>query len=148
MTNEEYLPFEVAFQATARPLLEALRQKLTEQGAGPFTEIDVVDKDVSRGLGFDPAGGGSPDEFTPFVELMLEDGGEHGYEGVGLVMNCSIYFSGQVWAPFNYTESVGMSTPEQVVERILQEFDPSEIAISCLKEWESNAFRRSMERPA
>lgn len=131
MNNAEYEVFEVPFREAARPLLEQLRQRLTDAGRGPFTEVDIVDKDVDRGLGFDSVE--NPEK--EFVELMLHDGAESGYEGVGLSMSCSSYALGQVWAPGNYTTDVGATTVEELIDR-LKSLDVGAATESILSEWD------------
>lgn len=129
MNDAQYTRFEEPFREVARPLMEKLREVLAEMGKGPFTDVAVVDLDVDRGLGFE-----SEDDPDIFVQLMLVDGDEHGYDGVGLNMTCSIMAGGQVWCPGNYTSSVGSRTVEELVER-LASFDPGEVALAISSHW-------------
>ncbi|MDO9099706.1 MAG: hypothetical protein Q7V53_03030 [Caldisericota bacterium] len=129
MNNDQYTAFETPFRATARPLIERLRELLTEMGHGPFNDVAVVDLDVDRGLGFEAV-----DDPEQYVQLMLLDGDEYGYEGVALNMTCSIVPGGQVWAPGNFTSSVGMTTVEALLER-LATFEPGEAALAISSHW-------------
>lgn len=113
MTNDEYLVFERVFRPAATRLLETIRAQLIARGEGPFSDIEVTDHDIDRGLEFRLSSDGGV-----FVELRLVDGDTYDYEGVGLVLDCSVFASGVVWAPGNYTESVGMTDPAEVVLRI------------------------------
>ena len=113
MTNDEYARFEGPFRESARPLLERIRSGLVEMGFGPFTDIEVTDHDVDRGLEFRDVG--DPERF---VELKLTDGDAHGFEGVGLALECSNFMSGMVWAPGNYTPDVSITEPDEVVRRV------------------------------
>lgn len=135
MKNDAYEVFEKPFLEVARPLMEQLRQRLLVMGQGPFTEVDLIDHDVSRGLGFQEVDQSSSQHALD-LELILNDGDELGYEGVGLVLNCSEYLSGQVWAPGNYTPEVGMTDPQAVVERLSTMFDVNTIAQDVVQEWE------------
>lgn len=131
MNNEQYSIFEQPFRAAVTPLLEQLQARLIEMGFGPFTKVDVIDLDECRGLGFELIA-----DSTKYVELMLTDGDVHGFEGVGLKLDCSIFACGQVWSPGNYTEDVGMHTPEAVVERLNTQFSVEDIAQLIEQEWE------------
>lgn len=134
MENAEYISFETPFREAARPLMQQLRDALTARGLGPFTEIEVVDQDIARGLGFNCSA--DPEQF---VDLMLTDNDTHGDEGVGLILTCSTYASGQVWAPGNYTDEFALTHPDQVVERLSMQFDPAEIADRVASEWARQA---------
>lgn len=143
MNNDAYEVLEKPFLEVARPLMEQLRQRLIAMGQGPFTEVDVVDHDVSRGLGFQEVDQSSS-QHPLDVELILNDGDELGYEGVGLVLTCSEYLSGQIWAPGNFTPEVGMTDPQAVVERMSTLFDVNAIAQGIVQEWER---MRSEDQP-
>lgn len=129
MKNEQYLTYESKFTEPARKLLESLREQLVSSGLGPFSLIEQTDHDIDRGLEFhlesDP---------TFSVELRLTDGSEYGFEGVGLMLDCSAYLSGQVWAPGNFTESVGIQDPNEIEVRLSQ--CPVDGVVECIKaEW-------------
>lgn len=130
MDNAAYTPFEEAFREAATPLLEQLKEALGQRGFGPFSKIEIIDRDIERGLGFQ--GISNSDHF---VDLMLTDGDVHGFEGVSLMLACSVFGSGCVWAPENYTERVGMTTTTAVTERLHTHFDASEIADRVGQEW-------------
>ena len=140
MTDSQYLAFEVAFREAALPRLQALRALLLDNGAADLSEIEGIDHDVSRGLGF--VSQGNPHRF---VELMLEDGGEHGFEGVSVVMNCSISLSGQIWAPFNFTEEVGISDPSGIEQRMAL-LEVSSVADAIRAEWDRSEQQVVAER--
>lgn len=145
MKNDAYEVFEKPFLEVARSLMEQLRQRLIEMGQGPFTEVDLVDHDASRGLGFLEVDQADPQQAFA-VELILNDGDELGFQGVGLVLNCSQYPSGQVWAPGNYTPEVGMTDPQEVVERMNTMFDVNSIAQGIVHEWERIMMVRQSDR--
>lgn len=130
MDNAQYSVFEGVFQKHARPLLERLRQDLLAMGFADLTQVELVDHDFCRGLGFSCEA--NPDRY---VEFMLEDGHEYGFEGVGLTMSCSIFGTGQVWAPGNYTDSVSIATTEQLIER-LASFPQEDMPARIVREWE------------
>ncbi|MDZ4130904.1 MAG: hypothetical protein U1E02_43045 [Hydrogenophaga sp.] len=137
MTNDEYLGFEGPFRELAKPLMEQLRKTLSEAGYGEMEPVEVVDKDISRGLGFQ-----STTQPDLFVELMLEDGGEHGYEGVGLYMIASIWGDGVVWSPGNYTEDVAITSVEELRQRF-DEVDVGSIALLSMRAWNTTCERRT-----
>lgn len=77
------------------------------------------------------------------MEIRLTDGDEYGFDGVGLVLECSTYMSGQVWAPGNFTEDVGMTNPDEVEVRLIQ--FPAEDVANCIKaEWARIALSESV----
>jgi len=129
MNNSQYKAFEAVFEEVARPLLERVRSSLAAHGYDCLSEIVPVDHDVSRGIGFLHT---SDDDL--YVELMLEDGDAHGFEGVAPLLTCSIFLSGQVWAPYNFTQDVGIVDPAGIAER-MESFDPAEVALLIAREW-------------
>jgi len=136
VTNDEYELFEKPFRELAMPLMERLRQTLIEAGSfGDMDPVEVVDKDISRGLGFQ-----SKDEPDLFVELMLEDGDAHGYEGVGLNMCASIWADGVVWSPGNYTEDVSITAEEELKLRF-EEVDLGSLALLVMQAWDATRER-------
>lgn len=130
MDNATYSLFEAPFRDAARPLLEQLRDALVARGLGPFAEVLEIDRDNERGLGFN-----SLEDPDQFVDLMLTDHELQGAEGVGLVLTCSIYGSGQVWAPGNFTDGFSMASVEEVLDRLRNNFGPGEIADRIAQEW-------------
>ena len=134
MDNDAYTRIETPFREAAKPLMEQLRTALLAQGLGPFTEVEEIDRDIERGLGFSCTD--NPDQF---VDLMLTDNDTHGAEGVGLILTCSVYGSGQVWAPGNFTEDFAMTSADEVLERLSTQFEPGEIADRVSREWERMA---------
>lgn len=141
MTDEEYLVYEGPFREAARPLLEKIKARLVEMGYGPFSEIEVVDHDIERGLEIRDESNNNG-EFA-FVELKLLDGDEPGFQGVGLVMECSIYASGIVWAPGNWTPDVGVTEVDALVQRI-ESCPVDDVCNSIAHEWEFQRQRRQM----
>ncbi len=140
MTNDEYLPFEAAFRLAATPRLEILREHLAQAFGKTMGPIEIVDHDVSRGLGFQAL-----DDGECFVELMLEDGAEHGFEGVGLNMTCSTLDSGVVWCPGIYTENVGITDPAEIERIFLDAFNARGISSAIATQWSRVMF---LQRPA
>ena len=132
MTDQQYVVFERPFRERAGPILRSLADKLTEAGYGPMQMIDI-DLDTDRGMGFEPVNG--PAEST--VQLMLLDLEAEGLEGVGLRLECSIWSSGVVWAPGNYTKDVGVTTVEALMERI-EELDRllPDVCLQISQEWD------------
>lgn len=141
MDNDAYTRIETPFREAARPLLNELRASLISRGFGPLTEVHEIDRDIERGLGFECAD--NPDQF---VDLMLTDNDAHGDVGVGLILTCSIYASGQAWAPGNFTDDFAMTTEEEVTSRLLRQFDAGEICERVAGEWARMAAMQ--ERPS
>lgn len=137
MTNDEYVVFEKPFLELARPLMERLRQTLTDAGTyGEMDLVEVVDKDVARGLSFQ-----SKEEPDLFVELMLEDGGEHGYEGVGIHMCASIFADGVIWAPGNFSEDVSITETDELARRFA-DVDSASLALLASQAWDATRERK------
>jgi len=131
MHNDQYSEFEAVFLPLARGKLAELAAELVNDVANGFAPIEVLDQDVQRGLSiteWDPAADPS------FIDLILTDGDEYGFEGVGLVLNCSVFASGQVWAPGNYTEDVGTLDKEELARRLLS-LPVSQVADQIRQEW-------------
>lgn len=137
MTNEEYERFEAPFRELAMPVLEELRKVLHESGEfGQMTPVAVVDHDVSRGLGFS-----AEDDPELFVDLMLMDGAEYGYEGVGLMMTASTAGGGVIWSPGNFTDEVNILSPDGLKPRF------EELAVlNGLSLLAANAWSQVIER--
>jgi hypothetical protein len=139
MRNEEYEDFERPFREAARPILEALISK----GLGPLSEIEVLDFDIDRGLGFASE---DPDKTGLFVHLVLADGEDRGYEGVGLLMTCSIFPNGQIWAPGNYSMQVGAITVDDLIARLGRLANGvQDYAIAVEREWKAVDQREAEE---
>lgn len=147
MDSERYGVFEFHFREAALPILEELRASLKRRGFSS-SEIEVVDHDVSRGLAFEVSPATNSAAPAPmasrYIELTLEDGDVHGYEGVGLVLSCSIYASGQIWAPGNFTAEVGIESPERIADRFMS-FDAESIADAAIREWDAVGAREAAE---
>lgn len=143
MRNEEYEDFERPFREAARPILEALREALISKGLGPLSEIEVLDFDIDRGLGFASE---DPDKTGHFVHLVLADGEDRGYEGVGLLMTCSIFPNGQIWAPGNYSMQVGAITVDDLIARLGRLANGvQDYAIAVEREWKAVDQREAEE---
>jgi len=143
MRNEEYEVFERPFREAARPILEALRASLISKGLGPLSQIEILDFDIDRGLGF---GSEDPDKAGHFVHLVLADGEDRGYDGVGLLMTCSTYLSGQIWAPGNYSHQVGTTSEAELLARLGRLADGlSDYAITVEREWKAVDQREAEE---
>ncbi len=141
MHNDQYCEFEAVFLPLARGKLAELAAELVNDVANGFAPIEVLDQDVQRGLSiteWDPAAE------PAFIDLILTDGDEYGYEGVGLILNCSVFASGQVWAPGNYTEDVGTLDKDELARR-LQSLPVAEVAGHIRQEWAR--VRESSDRP-
>lgn len=131
MNEKQYRTLEEVFEPLARARLSELAIALADEVAAGFTEIGRVDLDHSRGVGFSAA---DSTNGAHYVELILTDGDEYGFEGVGLILNCSTFASGQVWAPGNFTEGVGTSDPCELARR-LQEMPVADVAGRIRCEW-------------
>lgn len=118
MTNEEYLLFEKPFKARAQPIMDSLASLLTDAGYGQMMRFDVV-RDDEQGIGFMPviAPEGCDDAGLD-VQLLLVNLEEEGVPGVGLRMECSMYDTGVVWAPGNYTPYVSILRVEEMERRL------------------------------
>ena len=128
MTNTEYEKYEAVFAPIARRKLGELRNTLSTFWKDVGV-VEVIDRDVERGLGFVLGNG---DDRA--VELMLNDGDENGYEGVGLHMTASSYAVGVVWAPCNFTAQVGTTDLAELQAR-LESMDVRDIAQRVNQEW-------------
>jgi hypothetical protein len=129
MNNAQYQPYFDTFAPLAKQKLDQLGQLLVSRFGWELTPIEPVDHDVERGFGFAVV-----DDPLLFVELLLKDGDEHGYEGVSLMLSCSDRPAGSVWAPGNYTPSVGTLDSGELVRR-LSDFDGSSICEAIHQEW-------------
>lgn len=131
MQEAQYREFEAVFEPLARARLNELSVALAMETRNGFGPIEVLDLDHSRGLCFaEIDAGGEP----AYVELILSDGDEYGFEGVGLILNCSIFASGQVWAPGNFTEDVGTLDKDELARR-LQAMPVADVAERIRCEW-------------
>ncbi|WP_371436344.1 hypothetical protein [Polaromonas sp.] len=113
MDNATYDPLFAAFAVPARERLTELAGLLTARFGHEFTPVEEVDHDIERGMCF-----ARKEDPTLFVELMLTDGDERGFEGAGLLMTCSTRLSGLVWVPFNFSEKVGTNDPVEIKRRL------------------------------
>lgn len=129
MNPEQYKPFFDAFEPAAKNKLTELAGILSRQYGRVVTDVELIDHDVDQGFGFMVN-----NNRQLFVELMLTDGDEYGFEGVGLILTCSVMGTGQVWAPDNYTPLVG-TTDHQVICDRLAAMDVKQVACSIQDEW-------------
>lgn len=138
MKPKQYMAFEIRFLPPATAKLKAIRQILNDVYRVKTTKIDIVDHDDERGIGFGLKSSGdetdSANAFEAQVELILKDGDEHGYAGCGVMMTCSSYGSGIVYAPYNYTEQVGTTDPREIARRVL-DLDVVAASASIMQEW-------------
>ncbi|WP_298705695.1 hypothetical protein [Variovorax gossypii] len=123
MDNNEYLFFEKPAAPVMRRTLVAMRDALASLGR-VCTPISKIDHDFERGYGFElehPAAQG-----PICVEFMLTDGDERGYGRADDKPECGLLLSALApdgiflgdWCPFNYSEQVGTSDPEELVSRV------------------------------
>lgn len=148
MNSAQYQPFWKAFESEARPVLERLCLEITRCHPKMWlSAIEVVDHDVERGLGFRVIWPGSNE--TPladgYVEFMLADGDECGFDGVGVRLECSPMLSGVVYQPYNYTDQVGSRCLEELRRRV-QALPISVVAQRVLCEWRE--FGMAIQTPA
>lgn len=131
MKEAQYREFEAVFQPLARAKLQELVQALQGEVPDGFGPIELLDHDVQRGL---IVCGQGRQEDPPYIELVLTDGDEYGFEGVGLVLNCSLFATGQVWAPGNFSKDVGTLDTKELASR-LQAMPVAEVADRIRQEW-------------
>lgn len=138
MKDKEYMRYEIRFLPPATAKLKAIKQILYDVYRVKTTRLDIVDHDDERGIGFGLKSSGDETEsanaFEAQVELLLKDGDVHGYAGCGVMMTCSSYGSGIVYAPYNYTEQVGTTDPREIARRIL-DLDVVAASASIMQEW-------------
>lgn len=131
MNDLQYREYESVFEPLAREKLLQLAQALAGDVPGGFGPVETVDMDNERGLGLTQTDAtGDP----LWINLMLTDGDEYGFEGVGLVLTCSVYASGQVWAPANYTPAVGTLDKVELARRVA-EMPVADVAERIRQEW-------------
>lgn len=146
MTNKEYLVFEKPFHKLAYPIMERLKLKLGQLTNETFGDVFETDHDVSRGLAFmvETKDGVEIDADKPIkqVEMILVDGCESDFEGVGLRMECSIFWSGCVWQPGNYTSDVSITTINELNGRLVNlDRNIDLVALDIVTEWNSEYFK-------
>ena len=138
MKDKEYTRYEIRFLPPATAKLKAIKQILSDVYRVKTTRLDIVDHDDERGIGFGLKSSGDETEsanaFEAQVELILKDGDEHGYAGCGVMMTCSSYGSGIVYAPYNYTKHVGATDPHEIGRRVL-DLDVVAASASIMQEW-------------
>lgn len=155
MDADQYSIFFQSFSQAATPIMQALRSRLMQMGLelGTFSEVEEMDHDIHRGLGFGIEGDFEESGEVPFVELLLTDGEDDREEGqpplVGLKLECSILASGVVWCPGAFTSDAWVSTSEEI-DDLLSEFDIDEVAERIKDHWREHVkpCARSVERPA
>jgi hypothetical protein len=148
MNSAQYQPYWKAFECEARPVLERLCLEIMRSHPKMWlSAIDVVDHDVERGLGFRVVWPGSSEAALAdgYVEFMLADGDESGFDGVGVRLECSPMLSGVVYQPYNYTDQVGTRCLEELRRRI-QALPISAVAQRVLCEWRE--FGMAIQTPA
>ena len=141
MNNTQYQPFFDTFSPLAMQNLEQLAAVLAQRFDWKLTPIELVDHDAERGFGFAVV-----DDPSLYVELLLTDGDDRGFEGLGLLLSCSDRPAGTVWAPGNYTEDVGTLDHEELAQR-LNDFDVSSICEAIQQEWVDVQVDRQASQP-
>jgi hypothetical protein len=133
MNNAEYEKYEAVFRPLAIEIMTQIRAMLTANGFN-FHPVEVVDHDVDRGIWFVETGAQPPRA----VQLMLIDGEELGFEGVGLKLDCSDKSSGVIWKPYNFTEQVGTTDLAELKCRLLSLNECIEdVVTDILAEWDT-----------
>jgi hypothetical protein len=125
MNAEQYQRFFEVFEPIARSKLAQLAGILTRQHGRVVTDVGSV---VNQGFGFLV-----DNNRSLFAELML-NGAECGFEGVSLVLNCSVLDTGQVWSPGKHTPLVWIKDRLVLSER-LSYMDVQALAGRIQKEW-------------
>ena len=101
MNDARYSVFYKAFAAHANVQLAAVAELIKNRFGRELTEIRELDFDTEKGFGFGVEG-----EPELFVELILTDGEERGFDGVGLRLTCSPGLNGFI---FDYVPEPGPS---------------------------------------
>jgi hypothetical protein len=146
MDSATYDKHWAVFEATAKPLMEALRARVQSDfriDCGAVEELDLCEE---RALGFTAQLRPIPEDAdnNVFVELLLIDGDEAGYAGdtdepqVGVSFRISDTKNVEYvrCIPGNFTEAVGTSDAAVLVEKIKKEIDWSSAHVWVLEAWE------------
>lgn len=142
MNNQQYIRFELAFLPPATAKLRAIKQILHDVFRVETTPVDTVDHDDERGLGMGLVSQ-CEGAHEAFIEMMLTDGGERGYDGCGVLLSCSPRSSGLVYAPYSWTEAVGTTDPQEIVRRV-QDLDVVSVSDAIVREWTDLGLIKAM----
>lgn len=146
MDSATYDKHWAVFEATAKPLLNELRERVQRYYGIACGAIDKLDWDVERGLGF-VAQLRNPSEDTDnnvFLELVLVDGDEAGFGtesdepqvGVTLAITDKNGVEYTKLMPGNFTDAVGTSDAVVLVEKIKECVNLDEVPNLVLTAWE------------
>lgn len=133
MNAEQYEPYFTHFTPLAKAWLTELKAALAAETGLQMGEIELVDHDVDQGWGFNV-----PDKPHLYVELMLTDGDEHGFGGVGLQAECSTRLLGLIWAPYTWTDCGGTTDFAELTEKLAPANTPlRHLASTIWREWQN-----------
>lgn len=133
MNNKQYIRFELPFLPPATAKLQAIKQILHDVYRIETTPVDTVDHDGERGLGMGLVSQGEG-AHEAFIEMMLADGDDRGYDGCGVLLSCSPRGSGLVYAPYSWTDQVGTTDPQEIARRV-QDLDVVSVSNAIVREW-------------
>lgn len=144
MNSDAFEKHWVIFEATARPLLEAARDRVQKSGI-TCEVVEVVDRDVDQGLGFIARMRSEPQaaDNDVYIELMLMDGDEVGLEmkcgepvvAVGLDISNIQGVSFASLIPKNYTEELGTASAVEIIRRVTELAEPFDLSIKVIDAW-------------
>ncbi|CAN7769871.1 hypothetical protein LJR290_007468 [Variovorax sp. LjRoot290] len=123
MTNDQYTVFEAAAKPSMQQAMAAIYAELQRLGVECDTPSDI-DHDVERGIGIEIHHPGA--ECAIGVEFMLTDGDARAFTAEQREPECGLLLSvigpGGVflgdWSPYNYSDEVGTTDPEEIVRRV------------------------------
>lgn len=87
MHDSLYSQYEAVFLPLAHAKLAELAAELASETGNGFTPIEVLDLGNERGLTFTELDSQGKGTEPFFVKLILAEGDERGYEGVGLILH-------------------------------------------------------------
>lgn len=128
MDSDTFEKHWAVFELAARPLLDAARDRVQKAGISCGV-VDIVDRDVDRGLGFTAQLREASEDAdnNVSVELMLLDGDELGLDSPNSqepVVAISVTISDSTGVeyhsntPFNFTTDAGTADPAEIVRRV------------------------------
>lgn len=131
MDDTLYSRFETVAKPYAKEFLKRLLPELQKRGyravvtGSDKSPINAIDRDVERGWGLEISYGKHTDEERVFLDVMITDGDERGFEKpnqAGVLLE-AVAMGGDVvltHAPYNLTREVGVSEPWEIAERVRQ----------------------------
>ena len=145
MDDVLYSRFEAVAKPYANEFLRKLLPELKKRGYQAVVSgsdkdpINVIDRDVERGWGLEISFGKHTDEERVFLDVMITDGDERGFEkpnqaGVlleGIAMGGDVVLS---HTPYNFTREIGVSEPWEIAERVRQLPSASDV-VTSLTAW-------------